>query len=186
MKHKTKLFFLPLIMSSLVFACSGSDDKDNDDHASGGTNGDGDGDRPSGGRAGDGDGDGNRPSGGRAGDGDGDGDGEGGLGGLGGSDGTDSSAELADACEARCATTVSLECPENTDQDECEADCTNGAVIGCEDEWLALKRCESMLSSSGFQCLSFLGFNFVDLSLSGHTACVEEFEANDSCEATDG
>lgn len=171
-------------MSSLVFACSGSDDKDNDDHASGGTNGDGDGDRPSGGRAGDGDGDGNRPSGGRAGD--GDGDGEGGLGGLGGSDGTDSSAELADACEARCATTVSLECPENTDQDECEADCTNGAVIGCEDEWLALKRCESMLSSSGFQCLSFLGFNFVDLSLSGHTACVEEFEANDSCEATDG
>src|SRR5690606_41641030 len=105
--------------------------------------------------------------------------GEGGLGGLGGSDGTDSSAELADACEARCATTVSLECPENTDQDECEADCTNGAVIGCEDEWLALKRCESMLSSSGFQCLSFLGFNFVDLSLSGHTACVEEFRSEE-------
>jgi len=78
---------------------------------------------------------------------------------------------------------VTLGCAGNTDAAACEVRCNDNADPTCQDEYEAVKECESTLMASGFQCFTPPGapFSFIVLSGEGSSACETEVMALDSC-----
>lgn len=102
------------------------------------------------------------------------------MGGFAGSMGGEGNV-LAEACAARCETTVQLDCPGWTDPAVCEADCMarNDNYYGtCAAEYLANVQCEADDVLAGFDCFDEIPVpEYIFVVQSAQSACQATLDA---------